>query len=316
MIRSFDWRDFPTLHRNRYRGLCLDMSLALTRSMTLVPVGALLSYVAPATGIFTYVSTNESERQERVIGQFSHANGSPFAHLVFLSPETALTHSETLELLDHLAHQAGSRGAHNLLAEVNERSVAFDVLRQAGYGIYARQRVWQVKHELHRKGDDLNWTQATENDESAVRHLYTSLVPALVQQAEPHPWQEMDGLVCYEDDELLGFVQLTYGPNGILAQPVIHPNIEQVSNHLATVIHLIPNRRSRPLYFIVRSHQAWLELFLTEIEAEAGSYQAVMVKRLVTPQKITLPLKLPSTGLDTVQPEISTIRMPIRELKT
>jgi len=304
MIRPFDWRDFPTLHRHRERGICLDMSLELTRSMALVPVGALLSYVAPATGIYTFVATQEGN-SHKVIGQFAYTPDSSNAQLTFLSPESALTAPHTMALLDHLAYQAGKHGAHNLLAEVNERSVVFDVMRKAGYAIYARQRIWKIDKTFQKnQTDSMLWRTATEQDSGSVRQLYTSLVPALVQQTEPSPWEQMNGLACYQEDELIGYVHLISGPNGILAQPILHPNIERVSEHLYEIVNLIPNRRSIPLYFVVRSHQAWLELYLTEMGAEAGPYQAVMVKRLAILRKATLPIRVPNTGLENVQPEI------------
>lgn len=178
MIRPFDWRDFPTLHRHRDRGLCLDMTLELTRSLTLVPVGALLSYMAPATGIFTYVATEDGISSKKVIGQFAHNPTSPNAQLTFLSPEVSLTANHTLSLLDHLASQAGKHGAHNLLAEVNERSVAFEIMRKAGYAIYARQRIWKIARTPQESPESPQWRLASERDTGHVRQLYTTLVPA------------------------------------------------------------------------------------------------------------------------------------------
>ncbi|MCB9133844.1 MAG: hypothetical protein H6636_00345 [Anaerolineales bacterium] len=310
MIRPFDWRDFPTLHRHRERGLCLDMALELTRSMTLVPVGALLSYVAPATGIYTYVAA-EDGAHNKVIGQFSHAQGSANAQLTFIAPSTSMSASHTLALLDHLAQQAGKHGASNLLAEVNERSIAFEILRKAGYAIYARQRIWRVTKPASPSPETAHWRPATEQDTTALRQLYNAVVPALVQQIEPAPWEQLTGMVCYQEDELLGYVHLNSGPQGTLAQPIFHPNIEHVSEHLNELIYRLSTRRTFPLYFVVRSHQAWLDLFLTEMGAEAGSYQAVMVKRLAILQKAslqtTLPLRLPNPGLETAKPEIPVV---------
>lgn len=303
MIRAFDWRDFPTLHRHRERGLCLDTSLEFTRSLTLVPVGALLSYVAPATGIYTFVAAENGNR-DKIIGQFSHTAGSANAQLTFISPVSAMTASHTLSLLDHLAQQAGKHGALNLLAEVNERSVAFEILRKSGYAIYARQRIWKMSKAAPNQADTSRWRPATEQDITPVRQLYNAVVPALVQQIEPSSWEPLNGMVCYQEGELVGYVHLIFGPNGILAHPTLHPNIERVSDYLNDLIHVIANRRSLPLYFVVRSHHAWLELYLTEMGAEAGPYQAVMVKRLAILQKAALPLRVPATGLEAVQPEI------------
>lgn len=304
MIRPFDWRDFPALHHQRHRGLYLDMSLELTRSTTLVPVGALLSYFASAAGIYTYVAANHDQPSQKIIAQFAYTQDAPYAQLAFLTPESAITSAQALALLDHLAHQAGKQGAHYLLAEVNDRSLAFDVLRKAGYAIYTRQRIWKAPPLTNlQPNHQTSWQPTKDHDINSIRQLYASLVPALVHQIEPPPWNHLNGLVCYQDDELIGYVRLITGPNGILAHPILHPKIEAVSDHLHEILQQIPNRRNLPIYFVVRSHQAWLELYLTEMHAEPCSYQAVMLKRLAVPQKIAFPLRLPNPGLESPQPE-------------
>ncbi len=310
MIRTFDWRDFRTLHRNRNRGLYLDTALALTGSNMRIPVGALLSSVAPATGIYTYVATDEENNSERIIGQFAHPPGSPHAQLSFISPEKAIQSKRTAVLLDHLARRAGRRGAHNLLAEVNDHSVAYDVLRNGGYAIYARQTIWQIERPLPLDGFTSPWRAAAEQDESAIRSLYDSLVPGLVQQTEPPPWEKLNGLICYQGEELLAYVHFIYGSSGILIHPFIHPDIDAVSQHLSAMVDHIPNRRDRPLFMSVRSHQAWLELYLTEMGAREGPRQAVMVKRLIMPQKVELPLKMPAAALESAHPEVTSTLAP------
>ena len=305
IIRAFDWRDFTTLRRYRDQGLSLDTTQVLTRSMTPSPVSALLSSVAPATDTFTYVVASDENGSECIIGQFVHSFGSLYAQLTFLAPEDGITSNVAFTLLDHLAREAGKRGAHNLLAEIDERSRAFEVLRKTGYVIYARQRIWYLE-EVPVPEKETIWKSVTSKDEMAIRTLYSKLVPALVQQAEPPPWEKLNGLVYGDDQNLLAYVHLSYGPKGILAQPFIHPDTEQVVDHLASLLRHLPNQRDRPVYLCVRSHQAWLESYLAEMGAEAGARQAVMVKRLAISQKVDFPLKLPNRGLENVQPEATT----------
>ena len=307
MIRAFDWRDVTTLHRNRNHGLYLDTALALTGPMMPVPVSALISSVVPVTGNHTLVSTEKTESGQRVIGQFSHPQDSLYAHLTFVSPEKAIQTTQASTLLDALAYRAGQRGAHSLLADVNERSAAFKVMRRAGYAIYGRQRIWEIKRTLPANDVDSPWSDAGGHDASAVRTLYHSVVPGIVQQTEPPPWENLSGKVCYRNGELLGFAQITAGSNGILIEPFLHPDINAVSLHLSSLIDSFANRRERPVYIVVRSHQAWLELYLTELGALPGSRQAIMVKRLILPRKIALPIKVPAAALETAQPEITSL---------
>jgi hypothetical protein len=304
MIRSFDWRDFPNLHRNRNEGIWLDTSLALTRWMALVPAGALLASLAPATGIFTYVATDDGNGGDPVLGQLSHSAGSAKAKLTFITPEVSIESAGVTRLLDHLAKVAGERGANNLLAEVDEISPVYEVLRRNGFAVYTRQQFWELKPaETESTG---LWRQVDEEDEHAVHYLYHSLVPALVQQTEPPPWENMNGLAYTEDGELVAYVHLAYGPTGILAQPFVHTGTDHAEELLVGLHADIPNVRSRPVYLCVRSHQAWLAHFLDGLGFESGPRQAVMVKRLAIPVREAALARPKNAGLETVHPEIST----------
>ncbi|HUF40135.1 MAG TPA: hypothetical protein VMN57_16545 [Anaerolineales bacterium] len=299
MIRSFDWRDFPILHRNRNEGIWLDPSLALTRWMALVPAGALLASLAPATGIFTYVARDDGNGGEPIVGQLSHGAGSVKAKLTFITPERAIETAGMSRLLDHLAKVAGERGAHNLLAEVPEVSPVYETLQRSGFAIYTRQRFWSLGVVEPDAPDASSlWRQVGEEDEQGVHYLYHSLVPALVQQTEPPPWENMNGVAYSEDGEVVAYVHLAYGPTGILAQPFVHTGTDHARDLLASLYEAIPNARSRPIYLCVRSHQAWLAPFLDELGFESGPRQAVMVKRLVVPLRDAVPARLNNAGME------------------
>ena len=80
-IRLFDWRDFLALYRYRNQGAFFDSSLVLTRGPNLVPAGALFSYFAPATGIYTYLCSDNGTPGQPLIGQLRHMSSSSFARL-------------------------------------------------------------------------------------------------------------------------------------------------------------------------------------------------------------------------------------------
>ncbi len=316
MVRPFDWRDIPALYRYRKHGLWLDSNLELTRWLSLVPMGALLATIAPATGIFTYVTKGNGYPNLPIIGQVRHPSGSQFAHLTFIAPAAAIKSNGVPDLLDHLAAQVGKRGAHNLLGEVDVKAHSFEILRQAGYAIYTRQRIWRLENIVSRQDGPTNWLPAAAGDEIDVRSLYSALVPPMVQQAEPPPWEHLSGYVYREGPNLLAYIYLNYGPRGIWVQPFIHPDAERVTGRLAALIKDLPNRRGRPIYLAIRSYQAWLETSLIELGAKAGPRQAVMVKRLVVRQKALRPITIPRAGLKNAQPGASmTLLPPGKELE-
>jgi hypothetical protein len=290
MLRAFDWRDLPTLHRYRNQGLCLDAALEVTRGSALVP-GVLLSYLSPATGIYTWVCADECDEQP-LMGQVVHTIDATFARITFLAPIQALESPSILELLDRLAQQAGEREAFNLLAEIDEGEIAFETLRKAGFAIFARQRIWRVNNRKPAK--EIYWRVTTSKDAFVVQALYHNVVPGLVQQVEPLSSKHLNGLVSLEEQDVVGYADLKYGPRGIWVHPYIHPDVEDIDLRLHSMLQSIPDKRSRSIYICVRTYQSWLEPALDEMGADPGPMQAVMVKRLAVQQRVTRPFALPA----------------------
>ncbi len=257
-IHPFDLRDLPTLRRYRDQSVFLNSALVLTRGPNLL-TRALLSSLAPGVGIITAVSVENNNVDQVVIGQTMHASGAQCAHLTFLTPETALELASLSPLLEYISAQAVERGAFRILAEANEDSLAFESLRQAGFAIYARQRVWRLAENLAGDPAPAAWQPAADRDLISVRSLYNNLVPGLVQQAEPFPSERLRGMVYRQGDDLLAYVEVKYGRRGVWVQPFIHPDAEQVAGQLAGLFHSLQSRFARPLYACVRSYQSWLE---------------------------------------------------------
>ena len=290
-LRPFDWRDLPVLHRYRAQGLCLDAALGVTRGPNLAP-GVLLSYLTPVTGIFTWICSNEDDQQP-LLGQMSHYSDETFARLTFLAPEEALESPSLADLLEQLAQNAGRHGAFNLLAEVDEQSIAFEPLRKAGFAIYARQRIWKLIKNPNNIKPEIPWTAANSSDSFGVLTLYHNVVPGLVQQVEPLSSKQVNGLVCHYNDEIIGYVDLKYGSRGIWAQPFIHPDVKDVESRLCDLLPSLPNQREREVYLCVRSYQSWLEPALNALESQQSLSQAVLVKRLAVQQRSARPFALP-----------------------
>jgi hypothetical protein len=301
-IRPFDWRDLPALHRNRNNNVYLNSASLLTRGSRLVS-GVLLSSLASSTGIITSVSVNNGDTAEKLIGQITHAPGSQLAQLTFLMPDQSLNSHGLSPLLEHLSAQVIERGAFRVLADVDERALAFEALRRTCFAIYARQKIWKLKPAETSQSQSLIWQEVSSRDLIPVRSLYQNLVPGLVQQVEPFPEGRLHGLVYRQSQDVLAFVELKYGPRGIWAQPFVHPDAEDVANELIDLLQNLPHRRSRPIYVCVRSYQSWLEAAIEDIGAEPSPRQAVMVKHLAASQKAMRSYALPA--LEGGQAEVS-----------
>jgi len=292
-VRPFDWRDFPALYRNRHQSTFLDSALVLTRGPLLVP-GALFSYLAPAMGILTAVSRCDGHENGHLIGQVMHSVGAPYGHLTFLTPSSALDSPALNEIVEYMARAVGEQGGYRLLADANEFSDAFEALRRCSFAIYTRQRIWSLTKPTETDPPDLGWRMASSRDAIPIRSLYNNVVPGLVQQVEPFDSHNPRGLVYYQGDNLLAFVELKYGGRGIWANPIVHPDVENVGEWFANLFCKLPYRRSRPVYFCIRSYQSWLEPAIEDLGAEPGPRQAVMVKHLAIQQKAVRVFSLPA----------------------
>jgi len=302
-VRPFDWRDLPSLHRLRHNSVFLNSSMLLTRGQLLVP-GTLLSYFAPGVGIFTYVSCDESGDDDPVvIGQVVHTPGSPSAHLTYFTPVEALNSKTFSELLEYLMKVSGRNGARQLVADVDENSEVFEALRKENFAIYARQRIWRLdnNHNTTKSRKSL-WRTAESLDGIGVRLLYYDVVPGIVQQVEPM-MDSLNGLVYYDGDRLLGYVDLKYGHKGVWAQPFFHPSIEDAKELFLELTKAVPNRLGRPLYLCLRSYQSWLEPALEAMDATVAPKQAVMVKHLAVSRRMEQEFALPK--LEGRTPEVT-----------
>lgn len=263
------------------------------------PLGltTLLSHLNLQNGVITAAAGSTAARLKSgadklsvtpsaVMGQIRCAEGRRNARLAFLYPDDAHASPAVTLLLDGLAQHAGLAGSYGLLAEVDELSPIFETLRRAGYAVYGWQRIYKL--ELNAGSppkDEPEWCFATPEDEIPIRQLAQSLVPPLVQAAEPLPPGRLYGLVYREHGQMLAYVENDYGPDGIYLKPLIHPNVQNAPALLRALEHHLLPLMGRRVYMTVRSHQAWLENPLIDLKAQPADRQALMVKHLATMQR-------------------------------
>jgi hypothetical protein len=292
-IRLTDWRDLSVLHRYRNQCLFFDSMLALTRGTMLDWAKALLTSVAPTTGVFTYLASENGHADHTVLGQATFLPGTALARLTCLAPETALDLTGIDALLDYIVSDLGERGAFHIVAEADDCEQACVALHSMGFAIYTRQRIWQLRGDQAGQANLTQWRSCTDQDGINIRSLYNNLTPGLVQQMEPPPVNRLRGMVYYQGQDLLAYVDIKSGPNGIWVQPFIHADFKDVPARLGNLLQNLPGRRQRPVYVCVRSYLSWLEASMDELGAQPGPRQAVMVKRLALSRRVVQPAALP-----------------------
>lgn len=290
MIRELDWRDLALLARVRDRGLCPDAQLAYTRGANTLQ-RALLNPFIPGKTAITLVARNGDLD---AVGQCTLRSERPNARLTFIGPMDALQHNSGLALVESLAAAAGEHGAHNLVADIDEDSPAFEKLRQAGFAIYARQRIWGFHQKLDVADPEEPevWRLETEGDQDLTHSLYLNIVPGLVRQVEPPPARAGRNLVHVRQSELLGYLDIERGARGTWVQPFFHPAAEDFYVLLTSFLNQTPT--SRPIYVCVRSYQSWMGGPLERLGFEPVADQAVMVKRLAVSVRRAATVPLPA----------------------
>ncbi len=274
-VRSLDFLDLPLLARSRRDFLPLYSARMLTRGS---PLGAraMLSYLNPRRYIYTGVASQEGDS---LMGQVILKSNETSARLTFLAPTESISHL-TLPLLDHLTMQAGEWGAFHLLAEVDENSPFFRSLRQAGFAMYAWQRVWKLP-VMDPPDENSTWREVEETDWPAVQSLYGQIIPGLIQPVDALP-KQATGMICRPEGNLQAYAAIDSGPAGVWIQPLVPPDSGCGPERLAG----LSDWGGRPVYICVRSYQAWLETVLEDMGAEPGPRQAVMVRRLAKLQLV------------------------------
>lgn len=321
MIRPFNLRDLPLVHRLSELGVSLHTESALTKNLHPTR-GALFSLVG---GDFpTFVWKSDTNGLAGFI-QLCLDEASVHANILYLSS----THKKQIEevgngtavsepkesngrrsyivnenvwlpLLDQAVVEAGHRGIHSLVAEVDEVGDELPVLRQAGFVVYTRQDIWILApDEARQMANETKILRPRQaKDDWDIQLLYANTVPRLVQLVEPMPpLHDGAGWVLHEENELAAFVHVHVGPLATWMRLFIHPSAEiQADDIITAVVQKTPTAATRPIYCCVRRYQSWVQTALERAGFALWGSQAVMVKHIV--QKAAKPLTDLSAALE------------------
>lgn len=327
MIRPFDLRDIQLIRRLEPHSTCLDSRAALTQDSSPLQ-HALLAYLIGGRGSATLV-LREREGRGRQIGSRFGRRAAPLrsaygqlrlcptpqsglqsdrrrsqAQLVALAARPG-DHQERLwqQMLDALTAQAGLCGAHSVVAEVADDSPESDLMRRSDFGVYSRQEILKLDHQLPSVDDSVLRPAATE-DLWSIQQLIYNTVPRLVQLIDPISTLE-GGLVWMEGDTTLAYASAQVGRRGTWLMLYLHPEAEK---RAAMVIRQAAMRfqpsTDRPLLCCVRRYQEWLVTPLCELGFATLGSLAILVRhttvRVAQPELQLIPAT--ETALEATAP--------------
>ncbi|MCA9932283.1 MAG: hypothetical protein KC415_00055 [Anaerolineales bacterium] len=319
MIRPFNLRDLPLVHRLSERGVSLHSESAFINQVHPLR-GALFNLFV--SGEFPTFVWRAEEGSGAGFIQLHLREGGQSGHILYLSA-TAVSDEETasplnedawLTLLDQAVIEVGQRGIHSLIAEVSEIGPELPVLRRAGFAVYTRQDIWVLDN-----GDsEHKWIEAQPQqllqarravDDWDIQLLYANTVPRLVQLVEPIP--ELDtgqSWVLREGNELTAYVHATRGEVATWLRFFIHPNAEgRTVEIVQAALRLYSSKEVQPVFCCVPRYQSWLQHPLEQMQFQLQGSHAVMVKHTVLHKRRPLPeltAVLESQGISATSPMI------------
>lgn len=268
--------DIPHVIRLAGEGVMLDSRLYYTEGSS---QSALLSSMMPHTSRHTVVARYGGQR---AVSQFVMNGAGQRAHLVYIAPQVEPQGDNTawLLVLDATVREAGRRGAHTLSAELDEDSPLFVTMRQSGFAVYARQQVWVYPQALSQLAADdaVRLSVATEADVPHIMLLYSRIVPSLLQRVGQIP--EANGFIYREGDDVMAFIQISEGRDGLYLMPYIDHHVQVDGGMLVAAAMQLAHIKRKRLVVRVRRYQGWLSASLEKLGFVCDAKQAVMVRQM------------------------------------
>lgn len=297
MVRPFDLRDLALVRRLGTQGVALHAVSALVDNLH--PLRDALMSMVVGGEFPTYIWKQENGENSGFV-QLRVQPSSSQAFILYVSPRIEppdnlhvsngngaihLSDSMWLSLLDHAVFEAGQRGIHSVVAEVDELAPELAVFRHAGFAVYTRQDIWQLTREdwQHDQRNGLLLERRQPSDDWDVQLLYANMVPRLVQLVEPMPLMtDGETWVLRDAEELTAFVHIHRGPSSVWMRFFIHPDAEMDAGKIvAAALDVAFQRDTEVVYCCVRRYESWLPSALGRSGFQLWASQAVMARHTV-----------------------------------
>jgi hypothetical protein len=272
--------DLPLIRKMGEKGIILSYALRLTRE-DYEPASAIWTGMLFSRGVHSMVARRA---EEWVVGQYQfRSEDEPNARLLYVAPNPDEHSDDTLwlHLLDAMAGQAGSDGAHHLIAEVDPRSPLFEILRRAGFAVFSRQAIW--RHEggaLPAAAADLDIRRVGDDDAGRAQGLLGRVMPSILEPIAPVP-QRARGFGYWREGRMEGYVTVDEGRQGILLVPYFLPDaLPAASSVLARLTAEHRRDRQIPVYVGIWSFQSWLEDLVAGLGFIEWQTQASLVRHI------------------------------------
>jgi hypothetical protein len=229
------------------------------------------------------------------IGQLRYHPGQLTAKLSYLAPALKDETDKKLwsDLLDGLAVMAGQRGVANIIAEVDQDSEEYGLLRVSGFGVYTRQDIWGRLPAPISKDHQPVLREARPPDSIGMQSLYNALIPGLVHQIEPLP-NRAEGYILENKTGFQGMVVVHRGGRNTLCEVYLLQDAYSRAGAVVADVLRIVGADARPTYCRLRADTRILGNDLEAVGFEQLVTQALMVRHTAARVKLTEFERLPA----------------------
>ncbi len=278
MIRPFDLRHIWLVRDLQRVTTALDLRAALVEAQS--PLRSALRDYFPTRVARTYTYVLQAPGNGRELRGFVQARARPAEAawtITFIAPK--LDGPEEFatiwyRMLLHTCIAAGEKQVQRLFACAPEEQLAEEVLRQAGFAVYARQRLFVREPSIPITKRLSDGARAFRPEDSlSVTRFLQRLTPRVIQQtaelkgpieasghdatttatSQAFVWRDQVG-------DLSGYLWLDIGPRGIWIRIIADPNYrQQIPEMLEHALALASGHTPRPAYCAVRDYESGMQ---------------------------------------------------------
>lgn len=298
-VKPFGLQHIPILYRLQHASTVLDLEHALMRARN--PLwAALLGHGSLAEGPFCTAVFQDTDADAPLEG-FAQARlraGGEEADLVRLAPSLDAPEAERIwrSLLAGMGMYLARLGVQRVFVRLSDELEAAHLFLDAGFVLYTREDVFQLRELPATEGVGLLEPVDTESDRWGIGRLYAAATPKAVRVAEgmanasPAPGLAGDARYAWRaGDDILAYAGMAYGNGVCWLRVVIHPeHADRTAEVIRDALALVP-RRTRTVFCSARAYQVNLRGPLQDAGFRFVTSQSVLVRQNAVPVREAQP---------------------------
>ena len=252
----------------------LDAEVSLAGGIQIAVLESTLELLFPQHATITAVVEKKQDGSKE-IGQVHLYEEA--AYLIYIHPGDLACVADACTLLDGLVRLAGERGAHFLLAAIEENNSIHYGLRQSGFRPAYTHKIWQISPGQHFPwDDDYQWKPVVEKDYLFLSSIYQHCVPPALQPILPLKEKQLPQFMLSVKNEVRGYAYLHRYAQAAFLYPYVCPSLTDMQPALRSLINVLPAHTK--LFIVIPSFQGGLDSARNSLSVKTVMKQQVLVK--------------------------------------